>query len=117
MYIKKKKINEENTNKKLENICYELLKSNEDVIFMITKQYEQKNGEYFEKECKVPIIFSTVDPKELNIPSFYNLDEKGLISIWCDEKSTDAKIIFKDAAFIDGIIKDKKICNLYLKIK
>lgn len=117
MYIKRERIKENNIDKKLENVCFELLSNNEDITFILSKIYEEHEAYDVDITNEVPIIYLNVNPKELYIPSFYTLDKFYFLSLWCDQNDKIAKLEYKDIKFSDGFINDRLVSRLYLKIK
>lgn len=116
MYIKRKKINENAINKRLESICHDLLLKNTDAMFIISKKYIEKSKGNLQEIDSLPIIISSIPLNEVVMPSFYKIKDDGTLSTWCD---TDPiiKIAHSKLKFTDGEINGKEIKNLYLDIE
>ena len=126
MYKKLKKPNKNYSNLKLQNYCSDLLAYNPNATLIISKRFienAEDKGFVEVKEKNIPIIYSSVSPKELISPQsltirkMYEDDEEHYyLTLWCD-KIPLARIVHKQLVFTDGDIKNKKIKNLYLELK
>ena len=114
MYKKKLKFNLGACDLKLVAICNELLSYNEDALFVISKNYLEKNG-FFEEVGSMPIIVSSIPLEELKLPSYYVLKNNNLM-LWTGDEII-VKLIYSNLVFTDGNINDKKIDDLYLNIE
>lgn len=117
MYKKRKKVIKEAINQRLEDICIDLLKLNQDAFFMTSKRFVEKPDKTLGSEIKnTPVIISSKPLEELSIPSCYSLKKDNTLTTWCD---TDPliKMMYSKITFHDGNINGKNIKNLYMDIE
>ncbi len=115
MYKKKKKINERAVDKRLETFCDDILELNPDAFFAISKKFVENPDKSLKSEIKgLPVIVSSLEIKDLTIPSGYSIVDNYLTT-WCDDEPL-VKIIHSDMMFIDGDVNGKTIKGLYLDI-
>lgn len=116
MYKKKKKINERAVDKRLETFCDDILELNPDAFFAISKKFVENPDKSLKSEIKgLPVIVSSLEIKDLTIPSGYSIVDNNYLTTWCDDEPL-VKIIHSDMKFIDGDVNGKTIKGLYLDI-
>ena len=118
MYKKSKKLTHRARDLKLEAICSDLIKSNPDTIFLVSKSFILTPKKELGEELKnLPLVISTSPIEELVIPSTYGLTASNNLTIWCDDDYALVKLIYSPIKFYDEEKNNKKIENFYLDIE
>lgn len=116
MLTKRKKVNEEAIDKRLQSFCQDLFILNPEAIFAISKIFFEKPDRSLGQETgELPIIYSTIPISELIIYSGFKILNGCYLTTWCGKEPL-AKIEYCNMKFSDGEIKGKKIQNYYLEI-
>ena len=118
MYKKMKKEQHRARDFRIEAICSDLIKWNEDTTFLVSKKFVVTSDKKLGNEINgLPIVISTTPINELVILHSYKLTENGELTTWCDENDPLVKLVYSPIKFTDGEINGKKIPNMYLDIE
>ena len=118
MYKKSKKFNFRARDARLESICSDLIKWNEDTIFLVSKKFVLTPKKELGEEIRnLPLVISSTPIDELVIPSSYALTASNELTTWCDDDYALVKLVYSPIKFYDEQIKGKKIQNFYMDIE
>ncbi len=118
MYKKSKKFNFRARDARLESICSDLIKWNEETIFLVSKKFILTPKKELGEEIRnLPLVISSTPIDELVIPSSYALTASNELTTWCDDDYALVKLVYSPIKFYDEQIKGKKIQNFYMDIE
>lgn len=118
MYKKSKRFNFRARDARLESICSDLIKWNEDTIFLVSKKFVLTPKKELGEEIRnLPLVISSTPIDELVIPSSYALTASNELTTWCDDDYALVKLVYSPIKFYDEQIKGKKIQNFYMDIE
>ena len=118
MYKKSKKFNLRASDARLESICSDLIKWNEDTIFLVSKKFVLISKKELGQEIdNLPLVVSSTPIEELVIPSTYGLTASNELTTWCDDDYALVKLVYSPIKFYDEQVKGKKIQNFYMDIE
>ncbi len=118
MYKKTKKFNFRARDARLESICSDLIKWNEETIFLVSKSFILTPKKELGEEIKnIPLVISSTPIDELVIPSMYTLKSSNELTTWCDDDYALVKLVYSPIKFYDDKIKGKEIKNLYMELE
>lgn len=118
MYKKSKKFNFRARDARLESICSDLIKWNEDTIFLVSKKFVLTPKKELGEEIRnLPLVISSTPINELVIPSSYALTASNELTTWCDDDYALVKLLYSPIKFYDEQVKGKKIQNFYIDIE
>lgn len=118
MYKKSKKFNFRARDARLESICSDLIKWNEETIFLVSKKFILTPKKELGKEINnLPLVISSTPIDELVIPSTYALTASNELTTWCDDDYALVKLVYSPIKFYDEKFKGKEIKNFYMDIE
>ena len=100
---------------KLLSVCKELMVSNPETSFVISKKFKVASDEKILTEISgLPVIVTTTPVEELDIPSCFGL--KGdYLTTWCDDDPL-VILVHSNITYTDGEINGRLIKHLYVDI-
>ena len=117
MYKRRKKVIKEAINKRLEEICLDFLKFNQDAFFMTSRKFVENTDKTLGSEIEsLPVIISSKPLEELVVPSCYSLKKSNDLTTWCDSDPL-IKMMYSKVNFTSGNVNGKEIKNLYMNIE
>ncbi len=112
MYTRRKRASKRDSDDLVSSICYDFLRYNSDIFFIIKKTYIEEKGRFYERKGAMQ-VFCSVPLEELIVPPNLKLNPDGSITAWCDDKVL-MYLKYQQVTFYDGEINGRKKERMYL---